>query len=305
MNRFLLLSLCTSLFATSAVAKDEKTLVLEPSSQWQIDYGTERCRLARTFGEGDDQTIFWIEQIGPSSSFTWLLAGEAVDYLRSNRNIRAQFGPGFEPFDLSEKRRVGPFDEKMTLGDFGTAIQYFGYRETRDVPQDVAEASPPFVEDLRRGALDEADGAKIDYIQFSRNNRTVRLNTGNLQDGFAALNACANDLYAFWGLNPASVADAAESAVFKNALDVARRVQRSYPTKAESRGEQAVISLKVLVGPAGKVEKCVTIKQIASENFDDHACRVFSEYAEFAPAKDASGKPIRSFYSARIVYQLN
>ena len=86
---------------------------------------------------------------------------------------------------------------------------------------------------------------------------------------------------------------------------MAADISRAYPAKAEARGEEALLVLKVLVGIDGNVEKCIRIDTTKADNFDDTGCRVFQSRAKFAPATDAAGKPVRAFYSISLAYRLN
>ena len=160
------------------------------------------------------------------------------------------------------------------------------------------------VPEKREPLLDPAAGAQIEHVDFSRKGRRIRLATGNMKDAFAALNTCSADLYAHWGIDAAELAVVVESAKQKNMEDVGRKLQAQYPRLAERRGESAQMDLKMLVGVDGKVEKCILVKKTQAEHFDDHACKVMSEYAEFEPALDAQGNPVRSIFSTLITYTL-
>lgn len=60
--------------AGQAAAADEP-LVLKPTSNWQVDYAEDKCRLARKFGEGDTLTVVMFEQDGPSERFGMTFGG--------------------------------------------------------------------------------------------------------------------------------------------------------------------------------------------------------------------------------------
>ena len=285
------LSALTFLMASSPAFADQETIVLAPSSPWQLDYAEERCRLARLFGEEENKTIFWIDQTGPSSTFSWLVAGGALDQLGSTRNLDAAFGPGFAPFEVSSTHRSGDERRVFELDSFGKAVDGSGYK--RGVEADGA----------RTHALSLDDGKNIEFVEFHRKDRVVRLQTGDLSKGFEALNKCAADLFAFWGVEPDIQSHVAQIAKPLNMQKVAQRVQRHYPRKAESRGEDAILTLKLLIDEEGSVEKCITIKKTKAENFDEYACEVFVEYARYEPARNEAGEAVKSLYSTNVVYQ--
>lgn len=278
--------------AMPAAAQDD-LVILEPATNWNLDYGEDRCRLARLFASGEDKTVFWIEQTGPDASFSWLSAGGIVKRLGSVRNVSVAFG-SFPEYELSAHAA-------LELEGFGDALSGKGY-EKQKLPADNDTIQ---LQDKREPILDTAAGAQIEHIDFVRKGRLVRLATGNMKDAFAALNACSADLYVHWGLDAAELGASAEGAKPKNMQHVARKIQAYYPSKAEGRGESAIMKLRILVGIDGKVDKCILIKETKAENFDDYACEVISEDAEFEPATDAQGNPVRSIYSFSVRYFVN
>lgn len=294
------LAACSLIAAPPAHADEAATVLLEPTTPWQLEYAEDRCRLSRVFGEGDRRTIFWLEQTGPSSTFQWSVAGEAIDQLRSTRGVSAAFGPGFDPFEIDAgKSRKYP-KQTLRLAEFGVVLQSFGYgRFSSGNPDPVADGSKAVP---RMHRLDPARGARIEYLQLSRKDRAVTLATGGFAEVFEAMNACAADLYRVWGVEPGIEDKVVNGAVFKNQGSVARMVQKNYPRAAEGRGEEAVMGLKILVGVDGRVEKCITIKKTKAENFDESACEIFKEHARFEPARDAEGNPTRDFYTTSVMY---
>lgn len=271
---------------------EDEPVVLQPSTNWHLDYGEERCRLVRLFGPEDDQTVFWIEQTGPSASFSWLIAGGIVDHLGTKRSLTAAFGD-FAPFDFNTSGE--PVSrQSLELGKYGDALQGRGYERPKE------EMAPTSVPPL----LNLDAGARIDHVDFYRKGRSARLNTGQLKAAFDAMNACSANLYEHWGLKAGELDQIAQGARPLNMERVARRIQQHYPLTAERRGENATIELKMLIGVDGKVEKCIFIKKTKAENFDDKACQIMMSDAQFEPASDAQGNPVRDFYSATVHYHM-
>ena len=58
------------LSASFASAADKPATVLEPSSQWVVDYAESNCRLIRMFGAGKDAIKLVFEQVAPRSPVT-------------------------------------------------------------------------------------------------------------------------------------------------------------------------------------------------------------------------------------------
>ncbi len=70
---------CAAL-ALAGVATDAaaRTQVLEPTSDWTVDYGDEKCSLLRDFGPLDDGIGLRIESYGSLSSFQMSLIGDLI-----------------------------------------------------------------------------------------------------------------------------------------------------------------------------------------------------------------------------------
>ena len=91
------LFLAVAVTGTAATADDKNApAVLEPSTYWNVDFGEEKCRLARAFGDAENRHLLFIEQGGPSSSFGMIAVGDAFERFRRPSRISVQFGE-FEP----------------------------------------------------------------------------------------------------------------------------------------------------------------------------------------------------------------
>ncbi|WP_279351115.1 energy transducer TonB [Erythrobacter litoralis] len=293
--RLISASAAVTLSFASPVYAQEGVVTLEPNGNWNLDFGEYRCRLARLFGTEEDKTIFYIEQTSPSNTFTWLVAGGLIERLGSARNIGVSFGTFPEQkFGRSDSYGRSSYD----FGEFGNALTGIGYKPL--IPNDEQNSSDVPLRTFM--SLDAMAGEKIDHVSFSRRDRTVRLATGNMKAAFEALNTCTKDLYAFWGIDVEKLGNAVQGPRSRNMERVAQRLLQHYPKAAEQRGEDAIMNLKIIVGADGKVERCIAIHQTKAENFDNFACETMEKYAEFDPAVDAKGKPVRSVASQTVRY---
>jgi hypothetical protein len=77
MKSSLLACAWASLIATQAAAASPR-LELSPTSKWDMDYGLERCSLARQFGSGDAAALLRIDSFGYWNEFRVLITGPAV-----------------------------------------------------------------------------------------------------------------------------------------------------------------------------------------------------------------------------------
>lgn len=283
-----------SLIAQPALAGERAPVIVKPSSNWTLDYGETRCRIARTFGEGDEKTALYLEQYQPSDVPIWVVGGPLVHRLRIMSSFSARFGPGFEAFDVEPK-------VTMRLGEFGDAVRGHGYK---DDPVVEGEAPESEQEPIGLPSLSPDDGKAIDWIELSRGSRSYRLETGDLGPVFEAMNKCVADLVTYWGADPAILRNRKTAPELTNLPEVARNVGRHYPTAAERNGRQAELHARVMVEADGTVSKCAITAVTMAEQFDNQACIAFLETAKFKPALDVQGRPVPSYYISTIVYRL-
>lgn len=287
--------------ASAASAKDDPELVvLKPSSQWNLDMGEHKCRIARLFGEGENQTIFVIDQWDPSTSASWTVAGPAFEKYRNGRKT------GFE---FSEGGDTGEFELlASSFGEFGSAIQHSsGFVADEEEAGDQDE-EPDYVSNPRSlPELDAKGAAAVEWLTISQRGRTpVRLHLGALDAPLAAMNVCMENLVEFWGFDIAEQRSVASPPKVTNMKTVVREVADRYPNAALNRGAQADFHLRMTIDTQGKIENCVLLNQTAADDFElgGHPCTAFERYAKIEPARDAAGQPVRTYLTNRIVYRM-
>lgn len=263
-------------------------VVLPPSSKWVLDYADQKCRLLRTFGAGDAPALIALEQSAPKETFGLTLAGPQLKGF-SEREVDLTFAEGSD----GQKRR--PFTG--TVEKFGTALIFssVAFRERDESERDDLAA-----------ALAEVDveaAAAADFIEVRRGSRHIRFDTGNMEKPIAALNRCTADLARSWGLDPDRLRTASRAPTWRNEQAIVRKIVQTYPTEAIRRGERAIMEMRVLLGPDGKVTSCTLENSTKVESLESPACDAMKQ-AEFDPALDATGTPISSLFATTIIYTM-
>lgn len=274
---------------------DDGTVILEPSSYWSVDFGEEKCRLARAFGEGEGRHLLFIEQGGPKSSFGFMAIGPAFERFKRPDRIEIQFGE-FEPMT----------DHIPMLGEtegFGASLIYTNMVfERHTKAENAAEEAQPRKAPLPR--LDVETANRIDSISVSYGKRKVVFNTGDLSEAVTVMNECALNFVEAWGLDRGAHESMVQPPKWKNEQAVARRIQATYPSQALRRGESGIIRLRVTVEEDGSVSDCILNKATIADSLDSPACREMRK-AQFEPALDENGEPMRSFYLTNIIYRVS
>ena len=272
-------------------ADDVVPVVLEPTSQWNVDFGEDKCRLARTFGGEGNRHILFFEQSGPSASFGFTVAGPQLRRFGTDR-IKVRFGA--HPVITDSLAYTG------SVKNFGPALIY---SRLKFVPEDGWE--PDFGERLH--SLPEiglAQAAMVSNVSVRQGKREIIFETGKLTEPVNVLNQCAQNLLISWKLDLDRHRTATRLPVWTNEMEVAKKIQANYPESALQKGEQAILRLRAIIGESGKVAECATVKATIAESFNSVACNAM-KIARFEPALDQHGQPMRSFYIATISYKIN
>jgi TonB family protein len=277
---------------SAAVPAQAKPVVLTPSSQWTVDFADEKCRLVRTFGEGEGRHLLAFHQYWPSRDVGMTVAGSAfkrfVSLARTDLRV----------FEAQEPVRQTPFTGKVE--GYGEAVIYSSVQLDGSEPdEDPTDGSAPRAVAL----IDTAFGKQVQFLELSQGQREVRLETGPMDAAFEVLNQCTMDLLRQWGLDPEQHRTALSGPKWLNRDALVRRIVANYPRGALGQGEQGIMRMRVIVGADGSVESCTMLKATNTTRLESPACEVMQR-AKFAPARDATGQPFRSFYATGITYKI-
>lgn len=274
-----------------ACALSAKSVEIAPSSPWNVDFGADKCRLARIFGEGDNRHIVFFEQYGPDDDFGMTVAGPAFKKYRSKERTELRFSEG------QEARSGEPFTG--TVEGVGVGVIYSSVR----LRLDDGEATSGNEMATRLPQLDVAQAAQVQFVALNQRGNEVRMMTGPLDDAFAVLNQCTQSLVGDWGLDVDAHLSATRLPRWINADAISRRIVRDYPTRAVYAGEQGIMRMRVIIDKQGKVEECTILKATQTDSLESPACKAMQD-ARFEPAVDGGGQPMRSYYSTSIVYRM-
>lgn len=235
-NPAILSALLTGALAASPASAE--VVGIAPSSTWNVDFAENKCRLARLFGEGENQHLVFFEQYWPGETFGLTVAGPSYERFRSRQSTELGF------FDGQERQRTEPFTG--TVADFGTGVIYSSASLTEESDDNADDDATTQI-----AQLDTALAAKVEYVALKQRGDEIRLLTGPLAEAFAVLNQCSADLVADWGLDFEQQRRASRLPEWTNMGAVVRRIQAAYPSRARNRGEQGLMRMRVIVSPEG------------------------------------------------------
>lgn len=281
-------------------------LVLQPSTKWNVDYAPDQCSLRRAFGTGDERVSIALEQFQPGDPFSLLVVGKPLDSLSAERT-RYRFEPN-----------GGSWDRVSMTGEVAKTPAFIYSSATLDVrpdpviegrggtsssssrPSDVLPGDP----DVFGYRMSPDREAQIDALVLGNSEkRSVRLELGSMGKPMAALRACVDELVGHWGIDVDAHRTLSRSAV--PAKSPASWIGAGqYPLQLLRNAEQGLVHFRLIVEPDGKPSACHIQSTTRAKGFDDAVCAAMMKNARFEPALDAAGKPIRTYWSNSVRFEL-
>lgn len=287
----------SGLFVSSVCAKDrdEDALQLAPSSDWNLNYADDSCRIARSFGEGDKKVIFYIEKYEPGDVFAMLAAGEPFKTRRDYAYV--QFGQS----EAEQKRDV----ILGNLGDFEPALIFSTMRFAKSVKNDQAIDDPSDSDlDIFGQQMSVDRETAIEWVRIRPAGRDpVYLETGSLGKPMAAMRTCTGDLLTRWGIDLEKHRNLASMP--KPIGSPGRWLKSSdYPTDLLRKGNQGLVKFRLSIDDTGQPTQCHIQQSTRPEGFDKAVCDGLMQRARFEPARTQDGEAIASYWRNTVRFEI-
>ncbi|MBU6396107.1 MAG: energy transducer TonB [Sphingomonadales bacterium] len=278
-----LLLMAVALLPTAGHAEEA---VLEPADGWVLNYAKDSCRLARTFGEGDEKVVLILDQFQPADRVDLSLVGKSF---ASSSIVKIPVAASFGP-DLG----AGKFSDAL-IGVIGANRDQILMMGARDLLNRPYMKSPDFETRPAFQTTPEQEAA-ITELQVRTSTRTLTLHTQSLAQPMAAMRKCLKDLVRDWGFDPEQQAALKKRAAPLNTPTDWVRKMKAMP-RAVVNGQSAVIRFRLMVDPQGKPTQCFIQNATLSAEIAKTTCDILIKGARFSPALDSEGKPIASYYT--------
>jgi TonB family protein len=294
---------------SSALAADKpgrEPLTLRPATEWNVDYAADKCRLARGFGTGDEQVIFFLERYEPGDSFFLLVSGKPLARFNDER-AKLAFGPAGHETDrplLDGKLgdQAAFMTSGMTLADIPGSDETHKSSRTRSSYNRFSNSLADT--DVLLQVLKPDQEAAIDWFEVRQGGmRPVRLSLGPMGKPMAAMRTCIDELIGHWGIDVAAHRTLTR-AVTPSTNPANWIGYRDYPVNLLAKGAQGLVQFRLLVGVDGKPTDCFIQESTRPKGFDDAVCKAMMTRARFDPALDKDGKPIKSYWRTAVRFQM-
>lgn len=291
--------LAVLLSPASGMAKPKGPLRLAASSQWLVNYAEDSCRMARTFGEGEQRVVLIADRYEPGDLMRLSFYGKPAR-AGADGDVRIRFGPteaaqeiAFYPATLGEKTPGIILKEGVRIAPFTKAEQ-----EAKDSAEDAEDFS--FM-------LPDIGAEREQAVTLIEASRSIRepfvLETGSLGAPLAALRKCTDELLDHWGIDVAKHAGLTRRVMPKNRPS-RWMSSNDYPAGMLIQGKRAIVHFRLNVDAEGKPSACHIQQSTRPEAFDTAVCKAIMRNARFEPALDAAGAPIASYWINTVIFHM-
>lgn len=247
---------------------------LQPSSQWDLDYGQNSCRLIRLMGEGKQQSKLVFESVGPGD-LTMLVIGQPLYSPKYEAAVTAKFVPA-QSNDLKGTSAIGASGHEAA--GFWSNLGF-----TNTASEDVIARSNAIQVNVEGG-------------------HAVVLATGDLGPAMQAFDKCTQNLLVDSGIDPAVQAKIVRPASAPGIQQWLRGEVFFSGSQQQQRISEA--SFRLLVDATGHVTKCVSVSRFNVPEFDVALCNAIEKGPSIQPAQLADGTKVPSYLVEHIDFEL-
>jgi hypothetical protein len=278
-------------FSVAAVAADKPPQHFTPAGPWAMEYADEGCRLIRKFSDGNAELTFALERFSLEPSLRLGLTGQGLAISHVSQ-IEFRWG--------DERPRTSEFLSVM-LTDGRSAYLFpsasLNEPEISATPYKPWPSQPapgkPLLELLK---AEKAIASRVSTVVFTKGFPVpISLELGRMAGPIEAMQKCADDLVASWGIDIGQFMTKSRAAMPAN--DPMRWVEPDdYSLRQLSSYAGEVVRARLVLDADGKIEKCM-VEVAVRGPFEQAVCGNIMTRAKFTPALDAEGKPMRSYWS--------
>lgn len=286
-----------------------ETLELQPTSDWKLREYDDKCRVSRTFGEGEDRVTLWLFKGGPSRFINITAIG------RPFRNpYGARVTVGFSPREPLSRGYISSTSSKgrPVISLFGVSVVSYQSAETADaVSKDAEKEERVDLSSARLGEQATVDEIATRYAAIQSLNlsgalvQKVSLKTGPLTDVLSLFAECIEGMPKRRAASSEIGNGKSQSAKTIGEREWAMQISADYPAHLLREMKQGGVGVRVQVSPKGRATFCEVTSHYGPAGFNDSACLAMMRHSRFEPALDANGEPIWGSYSTRITYRIN
>jgi hypothetical protein len=261
-----------------------------PKADWRISRTRNGCSLKRDFYNGADRLTLVMDKVTSAGPFQFGIFATSFGPILPK--LRTGFWPGGKMAEIDKiaVARLGSRDGFVYVD--GPAPHRWNFESE---PADQNEAM-----DRAIGKMAQTTHYIVDTSSFG----IIALATGALAEPATRMSNCISERLTEWGLDFEALRNAAHRVDTKDFGNWARKVSNYYPKEARSSGFNGTIQVRLIVGPDGRVMRCHVADQLVARILREAACKRFTDYARFEPARSQDGEALADLYFTAVQYRL-
>lgn len=250
---------------------------LAPVSAWNVEYGDDLCVVSRSYGDAASPITIGFKPTPFGDLIQSVVMGP-----------RARLGPQ-GPTKLMVSTPSGTIED----ADEGMRIY---------LPDGTRTMMTYY---LSRTALEALVDSRTLTIRASRSD-PVTVALSMRRSVLIALQRCEADLLQHWGFDVGKIAAIATRAGPAPGDSPKRYwiTADDYPTAAFVARKQGRVLIGWTITPQGKVTDCRILRSSGVPDLDTAACAAVTKRGRYSPALDAMGKPVESYSTRYVTWQL-
>jgi len=286
-----IVSMLAAFVAPTAQLHAQDAKRFQPSSAWALDYGDDYCRLMRDFSDGKETIGLFIERTQPGPFMRLIVVGD-IPLFRGSEEIGYRLAPSGAERKVPRLRSVTQDGEQyLNLGPATFA----------DMPVPAPGAPPaipaPYTPQGEIAAATQVTGIALQQGLTS----PALIETGPMGEAAGALQTCADDLVASWGLD-ADKHKGLTRPVMPAGPTAGWITSNTIPFEDFSKLSGGNNELRVMVDQAGTPTSCHIQWPTLGEATNRKICTAVMENGAFMPALDQSGQPMDSYWTTSVFF---
>ena len=243
---------------------------LRPTGKWLVNFDDAQCLAEREYGTPDDPLRLVLKQPASGSIIQ-------VAVLRKGGVIRPSQTNGSIGFDAGPRTRLSALHFRPATAKHVVRLL--------NVPQEIVAASRD---------------AKVLHLQAGALDKSFALT--DMRPLMKIMDECVSDLRRVWN----TARDERERELQEANPRGLRGLFKAedYPERAVRSFQSGATRIAVLVDEQGKVADCSVVETSGVAVLDAQSCAVIRDRAKFKPARDVSGKAIKSGFIQRIHWRM-
>jgi hypothetical protein len=289
------LSIAALLAATPGAARER---LLTPTEEWRVNSADESCVLIRNFGDpAIDGVRLQMRSFRPGDHFKITMVGEGLPLREGRLRGVAKFKYRFKP-DREWREAFGA----TGYVDGVDALTFQSDLATRDEAEQRQRLSPEELErapDAWEATLARAAEVEQLALAYPTRDDTV-LQLGSMAEPLVKLRECTRNVMRGWGYDPVAIDSFQMGPKLLNPREIGSALLGRFVRNGV--GHNSPLNFRLDIDEHGSATGCTVQHPRRGNEAEALICQTLLDKAEFEPARDAAGNPVRAPFVSSVAF---